>query len=97
MVLIGLLQAAADRPVDHWVRRARFHHQYLPDEIQFEPGALSKKTRDYLVGLGHRLHELDNAYGNMQAVLWDKRRGKVSAASDPRGNGAAWVSGKEPR
>ncbi len=91
MVLIGLLQAAAGQPVDHWVQRARFHHQYLPDEIQFEPGALSQKTRDYLESLGHRLHELDRHYGNMQAVLWDRAAGRVSAASDPRGIGAAWV------
>lgn len=91
MVLIGLLQAAAGRPVDHWVQRARFHHQYLPDEIQFEPGALSSETQAYLKGLGYHLHELDRPYGNMQAVLWDRRSGKVSAASDPRGIGRAWV------
>ena len=92
MVLIGLLQAVAEQPVDHWVRRARFHHQYLPDEIQFEPGTLSQKTRAYLESLGYKLHELDATYGNMQAVLWDRATGKVAAASDPRGIGAAWVS-----
>lgn len=91
MVLIGLLQAVADNPVAYWVQRARFHHQYLPDEIQFEPGGLSEKTREYLESLGHKLHELNDTYGNMQAVLWDRDKGTVSAASDPRGIGAAWV------
>ena len=36
---------------------------------------------------GHRLKELDDGYGNMQAVVWDRGRGEVSAVSDPRGIG----------
>ncbi len=92
MVLIGVLQAVAGAPVDHWVGKARFHHQYLPDEIQFEPGAFTSKTRVYLEALGHKLHELDEPYGNMQAVHWNRENGRLSAASDPRGVGAAWVS-----
>ncbi|RMG36984.1 MAG: gamma-glutamyltransferase [Gammaproteobacteria bacterium] len=94
MVLIGVLQAVAEAPVDHWVGKARFHHQYLPDEIQFEPGAFTPKTRAYLRKIGHKLHELDEPYGNMQAVRWDRNTGKLSAASDPRGIGAAWVTGE---
>ena len=93
MLLIGLLQASEGQPVSHWVGRARFHHQYLPDEIQFEPGALSDNTRSYLEGLGHHLNELEQGYGDMQAVHWDRDRNQVQAASDPRGNGAAWVGG----
>ena len=92
MVLIGLLQATAEQPVTSWVGRARFHHQYLPDQIQYEPGAFSDTTRKYLLSLGHRLQELDDSYGNMQAVHWSRTRSKVSAASDPRAGGAAWVS-----
>lgn len=92
MVLIGLLQATAEQPVTSWVGRARFHHQYLPDQIQYEPGAFSDTTRKYLLSLGHRLQELDDSYGNMQAVHWNRTRNKVSAASDPRAGGAAWVS-----
>jgi len=91
MVLIGVLQAANGAPVKQWVGRARFHHQYLPDEIQFEPGGLSKQTQEHLAGLGHKLHQLDQSYGNMQALLWDRGRNEVTAASDPRGIGAAWV------
>lgn len=93
MVLIGLLQAAAEQPASHWVGRARFHHQYLPDEIQFEPGALSESTREYLNGLGHQLRELDSSYGDMHAIRWLRKEQQLEAASDPRGSGAAWVSG----
>lgn len=92
MLLIGSLQALQGTPVEQWVGRARFHHQYLPDEVQFEPGALSSETRRTLQRKGHKLKELKQGYGNMQAVLWDLQTGLVSAASDPRGIGAAVVS-----
>jgi len=91
MLLIGTLQAAMGAPVEQWVGRARFHHQYLPDLIQFEPGALSEETREVLRRKGHELKELDEGYGNMQAVMWNRHSGVVSAASDPRGIGAAHV------
>lgn len=92
MVLIGVLEAMSGAPVEQWVTRARFHHQYLPDHIQYEPGALSEKTRESLQAKGHKLKALDDNYGNMQAILWDKKQGKVTAASDPRGIGAAVVA-----
>jgi len=91
MLVIGALQAAMGAPPEQWVGRARFHHQYLPDLIQFEPEALSQKTQEILRRKGHRLKELDDGYGNMQAVVWDRGRGEVSAVSDPRGIGAAHV------
>jgi len=92
MVLIGVLEAVAGHPPERWVYRLRFHHQYLPDEVQYEPGAFTEDTRRALEALGHPLRALDDRYGNMQAVLWDRRAGKIEAASDPRGIGAAWVS-----
>jgi gamma-glutamyltranspeptidase/glutathione hydrolase len=91
MLLIGTQQAVQGAPVEQWVGRARFHHQYLPDIIQYEPGALSEDTRENLLRKGHALEELQRPYGNMQAILWDRRSGVVSAASDPRGVGAAVV------
>jgi gamma-glutamyltranspeptidase/glutathione hydrolase len=33
----------------------------------------------------------ERAWGNMQAVIWDRARGRVDAASDPRGGGLAEV------
>ncbi len=92
MVLIGVLEAVAGHPPERWVRRLRFHHQYLPDEVQYEPGAFTEATRKALEAQGHRLRELDDHYGNMQAVLWDRRAGRLEVASDPRGVGAAWAS-----
>ena len=91
MVFLGMLEHLQGRPVTDWVSRQRFHHQYLPDELQYEPGAFSADEKDALRSLGHRLKEVSYNYGNMQAILWDKTSGEVSAAADPRGIGAAVV------
>ena len=41
--------------------------------------------------MGHRIEPVGRDYGNMHAVSWDKTENRVSAASDPRGIGAASV------
>ncbi len=89
MVLLGALEFAANKPVTDWVSRTRFHHQFLPDAIQFEPHALTEKQQQYLKDLGHKLKAMTRQYGNMQAILWHKRNNLISAASDPRGSGFA--------
>jgi gamma-glutamyltranspeptidase/glutathione hydrolase len=91
MVLHGILsQAEGEEPTD-WVKTPRFHHQYLPDEVQFEPSALSEAEIKNLQSRGHQLTPLSSQYGNMQAIYWNKRSGNVTAASDPRGVGSAAV------
>ena len=40
---------------------------------------------------GHQVRQLDDPYGNMQAIAWDLRSGRISAASDPRAIGASAV------
>ena len=90
-VLQGILDFAAGRPVDAWVSAPRFHHQYLPDAIQFEPGAFDAEVQRRLEAMGHALEPLNNTYGNMQAILWNRETGEVRAASDPRGMGLARV------
>lgn len=91
MVLQGLLSLDAGDPPAAWVAKPRFHHQYLPDQIQYEPGAFSTPERHCLEAKGHRLHEIRDGYGNMQVVYWDWSRSQVRAASDPRGIGRAEV------
>ncbi|MGQ0592781.1 MAG: gamma-glutamyltransferase, partial [Gammaproteobacteria bacterium] len=91
MVLLGVLEFARGNGPYNWVSRPRFHHQYLPDRVEYEPGALDERERDGLRSRGHTLVELGGPYGNMQAVLWDRRLGVVRAAADPRGEGRARV------
>jgi gamma-glutamyltranspeptidase/glutathione hydrolase len=91
MVLLGVLDFAAGHGPESWVSVPRFHHQYLPDVIEYELGGLSATERTGLRGLGHELKEVERRYGDMQAVLWDRKSGRVRAASDPRGEGSAGV------
>ncbi|WP_456378885.1 gamma-glutamyltransferase [Thiolapillus sp.] len=89
MVLLGLLQAVEGNMVAQWVSQPRFHHQYLPDEIQVEPGAFSKELQQELKKRGHTVSIKERPWGNMQAVYWNRKDNEVEAASDPRGNGLA--------
>ncbi|WP_133510972.1 gamma-glutamyltransferase [Candidatus Thiosymbion oneisti] len=91
MVLQGLLSLDAGDPPAAWVAEPRFHHQYLPDRIQYEPEAFSATERHRLEAKGHRLHEIRDGYGNMQAIYWDRLQNQVRAVSDPRGIGKAEV------
>lgn len=94
MVLLAALDFAHGRGrPDDWVARRRLHHQYLPDVVEYEDGALSPSEVFKLEQLGHKLKRLDR-YGNMQLVIWYKRAGgpgRVEAYSDPRGEGRAEV------
>jgi gamma-glutamyltranspeptidase/glutathione hydrolase len=91
MVLLGGLEFMRDGSAEDMVRRPRFHHQYLPDEIQFEPDAFDITIQQALNQMGYSLNEQDRQYGNMQAIVVNKRSGQVQAASDPRGIGEARV------
>jgi len=88
MVLLGTLEFAAGGGPEAWVSRTRYHHQYLPDRLQFEKEGFDAREQAALEALGHRLEELGRRYGNMQAILWRRASGAVEAASDPRGEGA---------
>lgn len=91
MVLLASLQFAAGGPPADWVGAPRYHHQFLPDEVQYEQGAFDADTIADLTRRGHVLREVDRRYGNMHAILWDLAHDTVAAASDPRGEGRAVV------
>ena len=91
MVLLGILEFANGGDPQSIVKLPRYHHQFLPDHIQYEEDALSDDEIDKLQGKGHQLKQTGWRYGNMQAVMWNKRENKLSAASDPRVGGYAEV------
>lgn len=91
MVLLGTLSYAAGEPVERWVATPRYHHQYLPDAVLYEPKAFDGALQKALVARGHTLSLSNREYGNMHAILWDRSTGQVTAASDPRGEGSAEV------
>ncbi len=91
MVLQGILGVVDGVPIEDWIAQPRIHHQYLPDRLELESGALSTTEQAELTAMGHRLELLDRPIGDMQAILWDRATGQVKAASDPRGAGHAEV------
>jgi len=91
MVLLAALDFADGGTAESMVALPRFHHQYLPDAIEFEPEGFGEKTLTVLEAKGHGTRLQDRAWGNMQAVVLDRRTGNVTAASDPRGIGSASV------
>ncbi|MFP1681833.1 gamma-glutamyltransferase [Alloalcanivorax sp. C16-1] len=91
MVMLGVMEAAAGKPVEDWVSRVRFHHQYLPDRVQVEPAFLDSPEAKSLTLRGHDLVSVEREYGNMQAILWRRDGDQVTAAADPRAIGSAEV------
>ncbi len=91
MVLLGVLDFADGNEPASWVKRPRFHHQYLPDVLQHEAHAFTPEQQQALVKLGHALKVVRYPYGDMQAVQLDQKTHRLTAASDPRGEGFAVV------
>ncbi|NOQ35627.1 MAG: gamma-glutamyltransferase, partial [Methylococcaceae bacterium] len=91
MVLLATLDFAEGHAPDSWVSVPRFHHQYMPDEILYEPEGLTETEKQGLSALGHSLKQKSYKYGNMQAVELNKNNGQLKAASDLRGEGFADV------
>jgi gamma-glutamyltranspeptidase/glutathione hydrolase len=91
MVILGTLDFLEGRSAREVVSAPRFHHQFSPVVLQFESDALSAEDRAELEKRGHKLREGSRRWGNMQAVTWDYKTGKVEAASDPRGEGVGLV------
>lgn len=78
-VFLALLDGDAARAA---VARPRLHHQWLPDRLEFEPGALSEEDR---LVLGRRGHQLVKAtqLPKVNLVMRDAA-GALFAAGDPR-------------
>ena len=89
MVLLAVLDFVKGELPDSWVSLPRFHHQYIPDLVQYEMGGLSVDEKRKLVFKGHKLKEIKRKYGNMQAIMMWRNRNTSFVASDPRGEGSA--------
>jgi gamma-glutamyltranspeptidase/glutathione hydrolase len=91
-VLLGILDFAKGNNPTSWVKVPRFHHQYLPDTIEYEASALTPCELKTLTLMGHVLKPSRRNYGDLQAVQLNKINRQLSAASDPRGEGNAKIS-----
>jgi gamma-glutamyltranspeptidase / glutathione hydrolase len=91
MVLLGTLDYLDGMSAADVVKDPRYHHQYLPDVVDYEKGALSADEIARLQAMGHSLKESSRRWGNMEVITWEYATGKVEAASDPRGEGEGLV------
>ena len=73
------IQQAIDAP--------RFHHQWMPDRIQFEPLGINRDTRAALERKGHVFAEKPGNMGDAEGVMIDPKTGMRLGASDPRSGG----------
>lgn len=85
MVLLATLGFLDGQSAADIVAAPRYHHQYLPDQLEFEPKTLPDSERKALEARGHTLREGRRRWGNLQLVVWDYASGDVQAANDPRG------------
>jgi gamma-glutamyltranspeptidase/glutathione hydrolase len=90
-VLLGVLNYVDGMNAADIVKYPHYHHQYLPDEVNYEQGALTGDEISKLESMGHKLRLSNRQWGNMQVITWDFANGKVEAASDPRGEGEGLV------
>jgi len=91
MILLAILDFAQGGNPETMVSLPRYHHQYLPDVIQHEENAFSNNELDILTKMGHHFKPIGRQYGNMQIVMWNKHSKRISASSDPRGEGLALI------
>ena len=66
------------------VAAPRFHHQWLPDEVYVEKGAISNEIREKLEAKGYKIKER-GAMGRVDAILVNPA-GELETGADPRGN-----------
>jgi gamma-glutamyltranspeptidase/glutathione hydrolase len=61
----------------------RLHMQWLPDQINVEPGLLTPDVRTRLEAMGHTIREV-RSWGADEAILIDPRDGTLHGANDRR-------------
>ncbi len=70
------IQQAIDAP--------RIHHQWLPDELVYEPYGLSGDTQRSMAARGHKLNEKPRYLGDCEGIMIEEKTGTRLGAVDPR-------------
>ena len=83
-VLLAILAYDAGMDAAQVAALPRFHHQWMPDAISAEAGALDPATVAALQAMGHKVNAGESTWGNLQTVRWNKRDDTLEGGSDPR-------------
>jgi len=76
-----------DMSIKDAIDAPRFHHQWLPDEIQIEKDVFDKDMKDALKVMGYTLKEIPE-FGRVEGILFNED-GSFTGHSDRRGYGKA--------
>jgi gamma-glutamyltranspeptidase/glutathione hydrolase len=78
-----------DMGMQESVNKARFHHQWMPDNVRMEPNGFDSITKSKLKRLGYKIIERNSLIiGRVDAILV-LPNGKLEGGADPRGDDAA--------
>ena len=91
MILLASLNFFEGGGAISMVSKMRFHHQYKPDWVVYEPNSLTEDIQRGLQQMGYRLMPLKQYYGDMQAITWNFGLNLLTATADPRNIGEATV------
>ncbi|HZN12603.1 MAG TPA: gamma-glutamyltransferase [Blastocatellia bacterium] len=67
----------------------RVHHQWMPDQITYEPFGLAPDVIRTLQQMGHKMVDRPHHMGDAEAIMIEDGTGVRLGASDPRLNGRA--------
>ncbi len=84
-ITLGVLQNIIDYGMDvqQAVNAPRLHHQWLPDTVYLEPGALEPSAQQRLQAMGYTF-TTQGVWGSAQAIQRDDRSGILFGGTDRR-------------
>jgi gamma-glutamyltranspeptidase/glutathione hydrolase len=83
-VLLGILGYDDGLNSQQVAALPRIHHQWMPDVISAEAGALAPEAVKALEAMGHKVNAAEQPWGNLQTVAWDKVNNTLDGGTDPR-------------
>ena len=83
-VLLGILGYVDGLSTEEVAALPRIHHQWMPDVISAEPGALDEATIARLEAMGHKVNAGEGTWGILNTVSWDRITNTLSGGADPR-------------
>jgi len=86
-VLMGVIDYGMN--IQEAVNAARFHNQWLPDQIMLEQYGISPDTLHILEHMGHKIKADHDFWGDAECIAIDLKTGERLGASDGRNNGKA--------
>jgi len=86
-VLMGVVDYGLN--IQQAVNAARFHDQWMPDQIMVEATGISPDTIGILEHMGHQIKVARGYWGDAECIAVDEQTGELLGASDGRSGGKA--------